>query len=90
VSAASTNPHAPAPQHVLSRSNRACVCAHRWDHACGLICVEESGAAASATDANGNRVLFTGREFKVSGGIVCTSRWTPSEVRDKLLQAAQR
>ena len=42
-----------------------------WDHACGLICVQESGGAA--TDAEGARVLFPDRLFNVKGGVVCSS-----------------
>ena len=45
-----------------------------WDHACGVICVEESGGRAQATDAYGAPVRFPGREFDVDGGIVCCSR----------------
>ena len=42
-----------------------------WDHACGLICVAESGGAA--TDANGAPVLFPDRAFGVEGGVVCAA-----------------
>jgi len=57
-----------------------------WDHACGLICVQESGGRA--TDAEGARVLFPGRTFRVQGGIVCASRWATTEHVEKLMQAA--
>ena len=40
-----------------------------WDHAPGVLCVQESGGIA--LDANGAEVLFTDREFSVSKGIVC-------------------
>ena len=59
-----------------------------WDHACGLICVEESGG--DATDCDGDRVLFPDRTFGVKGGVVCSSRWTTPEARTKLLAAATR
>ena len=59
-----------------------------WDHACGLICVAESGGAA--TDAQGGPVVFPGRGFKVDGGVVCASRWASPEVRQALLDAAKR
>ena len=39
-----------------------------------MICVEESGGRAQATDAYGAPVRFPGREFNVDGGIVCCSR----------------
>lgn len=59
-----------------------------WDHACGLICVQEAGGVA--TDAEGNPVLFADRIFHVQGGIVCASQYASDEVRAKLLQAAKR
>ena len=59
-----------------------------WDHACGLICVAESGGAA--TDAQGGPVVFPARGFKVDGGVVCASRWASAEVRQALLDAAKR
>ena len=59
-----------------------------WDHACGLICVSESGGAA--TDAEGGEVLFAGRQFRVKGGVVCTSRWATPEMRKALSAAAAR
>ena len=57
-----------------------------WDHACGLICVDEAGGRA--TDAEGSAVRFDGRQFGVQGGIVCTSQWTSDEVRQAMLDAA--
>jgi len=59
-----------------------------WDHACGLICVEEAGGSAS--DCEGGRVAFPGRTFRVEGGVVCCSRWASEEVRRRLLGAATR
>ena len=59
-----------------------------WDHACGLICVSESGGAA--TDADGDDVLFSDRAFKVKGGVVCASRWATEGQREALLAAARR
>mmetsp|Transcript_56118 Transcript_56118/g.147378 ORF Transcript_56118/g.147378 Transcript_56118/m.147378 type:complete len:198 (+) Transcript_56118:100-693(+) len=44
-----------------------------WDHACGLICVSESGGIA--LDGAGEEVLFADRTFTVTGGIVCSSKW---------------
>lgn len=57
-----------------------------WDHACGLICVDEAGGKAS--DAAGDAVRFDGRTFHVKGGIVCASQWATDEVRQALLDAA--
>ena len=57
-----------------------------WDHACGVICVAESGG--EATDAAGDAILFADRIFHVAGGIVCASRFATDEVKAKLLQAA--
>jgi 3'(2'), 5'-bisphosphate nucleotidase len=59
-----------------------------WDHACGLICVAESGG--QATDSAGDPVLFADRVFRVKGGIVCASRWASEEVKEKLLKAADQ
>jgi len=59
-----------------------------WDHACGLICVSESGG--TATDAEGDEVLFTDRLFHVKGGVVCSSRWATPEMRRALSAAAKR
>ncbi|CAE7246420.1 unnamed protein product [Symbiodinium natans] len=59
-----------------------------WDHACGILCVEESGGAACVTDAAGEPVRFFGRKFSVCGGIVSCSRWCRPEMRELLLQAA--
>lgn len=42
-----------------------------WDHACGVICVAESGGAA--TDADGMAVRFPDRTFEVRGGAACVA-----------------
>lgn len=60
-----------------------------WDHACGIICVAESGGSAAATDAKSQPVRFPGRLFKVAGGIVCASRWATPEIHQRLLDAAK-
>ena len=57
-----------------------------WDHACGLICIDEAGGRA--TDAEEGPVRFDGRLFAVKGGVVCTSRWASDEVRQAMLDAA--
>jgi len=59
-----------------------------WDHACGVICVQESGGAACVTDAAGQQVCFPDRKFLVHGGIVSCSRWCSEDVRQLLLEAA--
>jgi len=59
-----------------------------WDHACGLICVQEAGG--TATDAQGGEVVFPAREFSVSGGVVCASRWASAEAQEAMLEAARR
>jgi len=58
-----------------------------WDHACGVLCVAESGGAASVTDANGDEVVFPGRKFHVAGGIVSCSRWCTPEMKAALMEA---
>lgn len=58
-----------------------------WDHACGVICVAESGGAACVTDAEGNEVIFPGRQFRVAGGIVSCSRWCTPAMRAALMEA---
>lgn len=57
-----------------------------WDHACGVICVIESGG--KVTDGAGKAVVFPGRAFEVKGGVVCASEWAPPEVCQQLLAAA--
>jgi len=59
-----------------------------WDHACGLICVSESGGIA--LDGAGEEVLFADRTFTVTGGIVCSSKWAHLDVRQALVGATQR
>ena len=59
-----------------------------WDHACGLICVTESGGIA--LDAAGDEVLFADRAFHVKGGIICSSKWATDGMRQALVAAAQR
>lgn len=58
-----------------------------WDHACGVICVAESGGAACVTDAEGKEVTFPGRKFQVAGGIVSCSRWCTPAMRAALMEA---
>jgi 3'-phosphoadenosine 5'-phosphosulfate (PAPS) 3'-phosphatase len=55
-----------------------------WDHACGVICVQESGGSAS--DGLGKPVRFTDREFTVAGGIVCTAKELDARGRAVLQQ----
>ena len=59
-----------------------------WDHACGVICVAESGGRA--TDGDSAPVLFADRVFNVAGGIVCTSKWATEGVQAQMLQAADQ
>ncbi len=56
-----------------------------WDHACGVLCVIESGGAC--TDAAGQPVRFPGREFAVAKGIVCAAAGTSEETRAKLVSS---
>ena len=58
-----------------------------WDHACGVICVNESGGRA--VDGRGAAVRFPGRHFKVAGGIVCSSKHATEQMREKLLASAE-
>lgn len=53
-----------------------------WDHACGVLCVIESGG--TSTDAYGKQVLFQDREFAVGKGIVCTAAGA-SEATQKVM-----
>lgn len=59
-----------------------------WDHACGLICVSESGG--EATDCDGGEVLFPDRLFPVKGGVVCASKWATPKMKTALRAAATR
>mmetsp|Transcript_39904 Transcript_39904/g.99893 ORF Transcript_39904/g.99893 Transcript_39904/m.99893 type:complete len:177 (-) Transcript_39904:1653-2183(-) len=56
-----------------------------WDHACGVLCVIESGG--SSTDAYGKPVRFTGREFKVGKGIVCSAADASDKTKERLLSS---
>lgn len=56
-----------------------------WDHAAGVICVNESGG--SALDAASQPVRFTGRDVDVDAAIICTSHLADPKARH-LLQAA--
>jgi len=58
-----------------------------WDHAPGVLCVQESGGVA--LDGQGNEVVFGGREFNVDGGIVCVAAEAGDRVR-QLFQACVR
>lgn len=59
-----------------------------WDHAPGVLCVEESGGIA--LDAEGNDVVFTGREFEVKKGIVCCAAEADAETRKRLTACVQQ
>ena len=59
-----------------------------WDHACGLICVSESGG--EATDCEGGEVCFPDRLFPVKGGVVCASKWATPKMKAALRTAATR
>lgn len=59
-----------------------------WDHACGVLCVQESGGSATVTDSISKQVEFPGRRFRVRGGIVSCSRWATEEMRELFLKAA--
>ena len=59
-----------------------------WDHACGVICVSESGGSSS--DCRGDSVRFPDREFQVPGGIVCASKWASPKMHKEMLAAATR
>jgi len=59
-----------------------------WDHAPGVLCVQESGGIA--LDANGAEVLFTDREFSVSKGIVCIAAEADSMTRQRLTACVEQ
>lgn len=54
-----------------------------WDHACGVLCVIESGGTCS--DADGNPVRFHEREFNVAKGVICAAEGTSEETKKALL-----
>ena len=54
-----------------------------WDHACGVICVQESGG--TVTDGAGKPIRFKDRTFHVQDGIVCVAKDCDDEAR-KLLR----
>jgi len=58
-----------------------------WDHACGVLCVIESGG--KATDASGNPVRFPDRIFHVDKAIVCSAADSSRNIRNALVEAAQ-
>lgn len=57
-----------------------------WDHACGVICVNESGGRA--VDGQSQPVRFPGRGFQVAGGVVCSSSLATPEMEAQLLASA--
>jgi 3'-phosphoadenosine 5'-phosphosulfate (PAPS) 3'-phosphatase len=59
-----------------------------WDHAPGVLCVQESGG--SALDANGDEVLFTDREFSVAKGIICIAAEADTMTRQRLTACVQQ
>ena len=54
-----------------------------WDHAAGVLCVEESGGLV--VDAAGQPVRFYDREFQVEKGIVCSAAEADEKTRQRLL-----
>ena len=59
-----------------------------WDHAPGVLCVQESGG--SALDANGDEVLFADRDFSVAKGIVCIAAEADTMTRQRLTACVQQ
>jgi 3'(2'), 5'-bisphosphate nucleotidase len=59
-----------------------------WDHAPGVLCVQESGGIAQ--DADGNEILFDGREFKVRKGIVCCAAETDTMTRQRFIECVEQ
>ena len=57
-----------------------------WDHACGVLCVIESGGKAS--DAGGEAVRFPDRIFHVDKAVVCTAAEATFNIRKALLESA--
>jgi 3'(2'), 5'-bisphosphate nucleotidase len=58
-----------------------------WDHAPGVLCVQESGGIA--LDAAGNDIVFAGREFTVEKGIVCCAAESDTMTRQRLMACVQ-
>lgn len=60
-----------------------------WDHAPGLLCVQESGG--TAFDAERNDVLFNDREVTVSKGVICcAAEAVNSVIQQRLIQCVQQ
>jgi len=59
-----------------------------WDHAPGVLCVEESGGLA--LDADGKEVVFGDREFSVAKGIVCSAAEADTMTRQRLMACVQQ
>lgn len=58
-----------------------------WDHAPGVLCVQESGGIA--LDAAGKDIVFAGREFTVEKGIVCCAAESDTMTRQRLMACVQ-
>lgn len=59
-----------------------------WDHAPGVLCVQESGGIAQ--DAGGNEIIFDDREFTVEKGIVCCAAEANAMTRQRLVACVQQ
>ena len=59
-----------------------------WDHAPGVLCVQESGGMA--LDAAGNEIIFADREFSVEKGIVCCAAEASQMIQQRLMACVQQ
>lgn len=59
-----------------------------WDHAPGILCVQESGG--SALDGNQEEIIFEGREFRAAKGIVCCAKEANTQTTQRLLACVQQ
>lgn len=61
--------------------------AKSWDHAPGVLCVQESGG--TAIDGNGDEILFIDREISIHKGIVCCAAESNDMKRHRMLSCVQ-
>ena len=58
-----------------------------WDHACGVLCVIESGG--KCVDGSDAAVVFPEREFKVDRGIVCSAAEASAPIHTALVDSVK-
>lgn len=58
-----------------------------WDHASGILCVQESGG--TATDAGGNNLLFPDRTIACDTAVICCAAQADQRARQLLLDSVK-